>query len=79
MERNIYKIGKEWFITNDEEIKRGDWFLTDDKRVEKDATDWRAREWHRKIILTTDQDLIKDGVQAIPDEFLEWFVKNPIN
>jgi hypothetical protein len=30
-----------------------------------------------KIILTTDQDLIKDGVQAIDDEFLEWFVKNP--
>lgn len=28
-----------------------------------------------KIILTTDQDL--DGVQAIDDEFLEWFVKNP--
>jgi hypothetical protein len=31
----------------------------------------------RKIILTTDQDLIKDGVQAIDDEFLEWLVKNP--
>jgi hypothetical protein len=30
-----------------------------------------------KIILTTDQDLIKDGVQAIDEEFLEWFVKNP--
>ena len=64
-------------ITNDEEIKDGDWFLTDDKRVEKCAPDWRAREWHKKIILTTDQDLIKDGVQAIDDEFLEWFVKNP--
>jgi hypothetical protein len=31
----------------------------------------------KKIILTTDQDLIKDGVQSIDDEFLEWFVKNP--
>ena len=30
-----------------------------------------------KIILTTDQDLIKDGIQAIDDEFLEWFIKNP--
>ena len=29
----------------------------------------------RKIILTTDQSL--NGVQAIDDEFLEWFVKNP--
>ncbi len=31
----------------------------------------------KKIILTTDLDLIKDGVQAIDDEFLEWFVMNP--
>ena len=30
-----------------------------------------------EIILTTDQDLIKYGVQAIDDVFLEWFVKNP--
>jgi hypothetical protein len=30
-----------------------------------------------KIILTTDQDLIKDGIQSIDDEFLEWFVNNP--
>jgi hypothetical protein len=35
------------------------------------------REDCKKIILTTDQELIKDGVQAIDDEFLEWFVKNP--
>ena len=33
-------------------------------------------QYCKKIILTTDQDLIKDGVQAIDDEFLEWFVKN---
>jgi len=31
----------------------------------------------KKIILTTDQDLIKDGVQAIEEDFLNWFVKNP--
>jgi hypothetical protein len=31
----------------------------------------------KKIILTTDQDLIKYGIQAIDDTFLEWFVKNP--
>jgi hypothetical protein len=31
----------------------------------------------KKIILTTNQDLINDGVQAIDDEFLEWLVKNP--
>ena len=27
--------------------------------------------------MSTDADLIKDGIQAIDDEFLEWFVKNP--
>jgi hypothetical protein len=30
----------------------------------------------KKIILTTDQDLIAGGVQSIDDEFLEWFIKN---
>ena len=29
-----------------------------------------------KIILTTDPDLIQDGVQAIDDEFLNWFIRN---
>lgn len=31
----------------------------------------------KTIILTTDTDLIADGVQAIDNEFLEWFVNNP--
>ena len=30
----------------------------------------------KKIVITTDQDLIKDGVQAIDDEFLEWLINN---
>ena len=34
---------------------------------------WVISKYCQKIILTTDQDLIKDGVQAIDDEFLEWF------
>jgi hypothetical protein len=34
-------------------------------------------DYCKKIVLTTDQDLIADGVQAIDDDFLEWFVKNP--
>jgi len=37
---------------------------------------WVSSKYCKKIILTTDQDLIEDGVQAIDDEFLEWFVKN---
>ena len=31
----------------------------------------------KKIILTTDPKLISDGVDAIDDTFLEWFIKNP--
>jgi hypothetical protein len=68
------------YITSDEKPKVGDWCISTEgiwKNTialveEKPITDvWR------KIILTTDQDLIKDGVQAIADTFLEWFVKNP--
>ena len=36
---------------------------------------YQTLDRNKKIILTTDQDL--DGVQAIDDDFLEWFVKNP--
>ena len=67
------------YITNDEEIKEGDWiFDIVTKRIEiaKFNHNDLKRDW-KKIILTTDGDLIKDGVQAIDDEFLEWFVKNP--
>jgi hypothetical protein len=43
---------------------------------ELNSAEIKDREYS-KIILTTDQDLINDGVQAIDDEFLEWFVRNP--
>lgn len=38
---------------------------------------YQTLDRNKKIILTTDADLINDGVQAIEDDFLEWFVKNP--
>ncbi|WGK93829.1 MULTISPECIES: hypothetical protein [Flavobacterium] len=66
------------YITSNKEIKEGDYglvvneILSYNKMIEL----WGVTQgW--KIILTTDQDLIKDDVQAIDDEFLEWFVKNP--
>jgi hypothetical protein len=65
------------YITNDEEIKVGDWICDIElNRIEQCLYSGTFRNW-KKITLTTDQDLIKDGVQAIDDEFLEWFVKNP--
>jgi len=66
------------YITSDEEIKEGDFFYLDDMDVMfKCKRKGQATQDVKKIILTTDQDLISDGVQAIDDEFLEWFVKNP--
>ncbi len=66
------------FITSDEEIKDGDWCYDDKyKQPFKYFGEGALLLITRKIILTTDEDLIKDGVQRIDDEFLEWFVKNP--
>ena len=67
------------YITSDEKIKRGDWYIADNK-VYKASVDHMPELYTyscKKIILTTNQDLINDGVQEINDEFLEWFVKNP--
>jgi len=65
------------YITSDEEIKVGDCvLLTNSNILSKCGMIPLPFPW-KKIILTTDQDLINDGVQPINDEFLEWFVKNP--
>jgi len=78
--RNIY-------ITSDEEIKDSEIgtkvciFKSDSGRITclagKGYGRVRTIGKYYEVILTTDQDLIKYGVQAIDDEFLEWFVKNP--
>jgi hypothetical protein len=73
--RNNAFTNKHIYITSDEEISISD-YITDGYRVWKWKDD-SSLLGSKKIILTTDQDLIKDGVQAIDDEFLEWFVKNP--
>jgi len=67
------------YITSDEEIKEGvnQWYL--DKFLNKPYNSGGSQYSSKQdvIILTTDQDLIADGVQTIDDNFLEWFVKNP--
>ena len=76
------------YITSDEEIKEGDWIysVVDNKiyRIVYSKNNIIQSFFHshylnesKKIILTTDATLIEDGVQAIDDEFLEWFVRNP--
>ena len=78
-------IAQNIYITSDEEIKEGDWHLVW-LRDKWEVLNYMPSIGYRKeclgkevckIILTTDQDLIKDGIQAINDDFLEWFVKNP--
>ena len=64
------------YITSDEEIKEGDWGLSKLNEVILFGRSYNEK-FYKKIILTTDQDLITDGVQSIDDNFLEWFVKNP--
>jgi hypothetical protein len=76
--KNTFKTGKNIYITSDEDINENDYIITKDGRlVQVSYLLSKDLEGASKVILTTDQELIKDGVQAIDDEFLEWFVKNP--
>jgi hypothetical protein len=70
------------YITSDEEIKEGDWFIfgVNESVLRMLEAACKANIKYngaKKIMLTTDPQLIKFGVQAIDDDFLEWFVKNP--
>jgi hypothetical protein len=84
--KNIHKLNENIYITSDEEIKEGDWMyykhFREDIVCKYDTMNGQNtnvnehKPFYQKIILTTDQELIKDCVQAIDDEFLEWFVNN---
>ncbi len=70
------------YITDNSEIKEGDWVFDIFKNacpaIRQLTTEEEVLEVQKtelKIILTTNQDLIKDGVQAIDDEFLEFALK----
>lgn len=67
------------YITSDEEMKANEWFYSPNTNSPQvyGHNDIPKDRGFKKIILTTDSDLINSGVQAIHDEFLEWFVKNP--
>jgi hypothetical protein len=68
------------YITSSEEIKEGDWYIylgQINKRTRKNPKAEYSFPTYKKIILTTDQDLIKDGIQPIDEEFLEYYVSVP--
>jgi hypothetical protein len=71
--------GQHIYITSDvEDINENDYIITKDGRlVQVSYLLSKDLEGASKIILTTDTDLIADGVQSIDDDFLEWYVKNP--
>lgn len=86
-EKNNWTINWEkqhLYITSNEEIKEGDWHLHyyANKAIVGKSTKASIRvvqssKDYKKVILTTDQTLISDGVQAVDEEFLQWYVKNP--
>jgi disulfide oxidoreductase YuzD len=74
-EKTINVLPQHIYITSDEEIKIDEYYLGNDNHIYCLVTTVNSNG--KKIILTTDPDLIADGIQSIDDEFLEWFVKNP--
>lgn len=66
------------YITKNEDIKEGveQWYL--DKVLNEPYNSGGAQYSSKQdvIVLTDDKKLIADGVQPIPDDFLEWFVDN---
>jgi hypothetical protein len=83
---NEYFQPQNIYITDDSEIKKGDYALqfhygkisiVKCDSQNKSVINNKSKDLYAtKIILTTDVDLIKDGIQAIDDEFLGWFVNN---
>ena len=74
----IGRINQYIYITSDEKPKDGDWcFNPKTNKTTKVGHHGHYGYSSKKIILTIDPDLIKEGVQDIKNEFLEWFVKNP--
>jgi hypothetical protein len=72
------KRGHHLYITSGGKIKEGDYCIDGDDIYGPFEKGDIATVKFIKIILTTDEQLIKGGVQSIDnDEFLEWFVKNP--
>jgi hypothetical protein len=93
--KNIYKIGENIYITNDSYARILNYVVVScseinieevrivtgycDEQILFDDSSKIHMDYCKKIILTTDQKLFKDGygVQSIENDFLEWLVNNP--
>jgi hypothetical protein len=76
-----WKHKRHIYITSNEDPKNKDYYWDENKlkvkRYFEDRESFPSLLHRFKVILTTDPKLIADGVQAIDDEFIQWFVKNP--
>jgi hypothetical protein len=64
------------YITDNSEIREGEYFLHPDNIIERASRTLDGRGL-KKIILTDNPTLIDSGVQAIPNDFIDWLVQNP--
>ena len=77
-----FVINQNIYITSDSKFVR-DEYITDGIEVMKatpklvDAQGLVDRRDWKKILMTTDPELVKDGVHPIGEDFLQWFVENP--
>ena len=90
-EKTVNVLTQNIYITSDEEIKANVYALINgvlckteikggkivSRQLSGDATMDICKSEYLEVILTDNTDLINDGVQAIDDEFLEWFVAHP--
>ena len=58
------------YITSDEEIKEGGWHYNLALNIVEKTTNFDNGVLQEKIILTTDQDLIADGIEQISEDVL---------
>jgi len=77
--RNDFYTNHHIYITSEEEdFNENDYVIKKDGRlVQVSYLLSKDLDGGSKVVIASDPDLIADGVQAIDDEFLEWFVKNP--
>ena len=71
--------GRNIYIISDEFIKGGDYFYSPfqgEERILKCNNLVIPFSKDKKIILTTDIELIRDGVQAVKNDFLQWYINN---
>jgi hypothetical protein len=66
------------YVTSNEETKEGDWvYFKSTSEIIIVPEGGFKENFCKKIILTTDPDLIKDGIQKIPNKFIEDYIQNP--